>query len=98
MARAVLLGIDIGTTGVRAALFADDGTLIADANQSCPHDAPQPGWAEVDPESWWRAAIRVLADIAARHDLASVACVAIAGQAPTVVLVDAAGAVVRPAI
>lgn len=98
MARAVLLGIDIGTTGVRAALFTDDGALVADASVACPHDAPQPGWAEVDPDVWWRATGRALRELATTTTLADVACVAVVGQAPTVVLVDAAGAVVRPAI
>lgn len=98
MARAVLLGIDIGTTGVRGALFADDGTVLADANVACPHDAPHPGWAETDPNAWWRAVGRVLRELATTTTLADVACVAVAGQAPTVVLLDNAGAVVRPAV
>ena len=93
-----LLGIDIGTTGVRAAMFADDGTLIADASLACPHEAPHPGWAETDPNAWWRATCRVLAELATKANLADVACVAVAGQAPTVVLMDAKGEVVRPAI
>ncbi|MDB4936749.1 MAG: Xylulose kinase [Labilithrix sp.] len=94
----MLLGIDIGTTGVRAAVFADDGTLVADASVACPHDAPQPGWAEADPEVWWRAVARALRDVALTTKLADVACIAVAGQAPTVVLVDDGGAVVRPAV
>jgi xylulokinase len=98
MARAVLLGIDIGTTGVRAALFAEGGTLVADANVACPHDAPQPGWAEADPDVWWRAIGRALRELATTTTLADVASIAVVGQAPTVVLVDGAGAVVRPAI
>ena len=46
-----LLGIDIGTTGVRAAVFTVDGVLVADASASCLHDAPQTGWAEIDPKA-----------------------------------------------
>jgi xylulokinase len=94
----VLLGIDIGTTGVRAAVFAEDGRMVADASASCLHDSPKTGWAEVDPEAWWRATARVLGELALRAKLDEVACIAVAGQAPTAVLVDAAGAVVRPAI
>lgn len=98
MATGVLLGIDIGTTGVRAAVFGDDGARIADASVACPHDAPHPGWAEADPEAWWRACARALAEVATKTSLADVKSVAVVGQAPTVVLLDAAGAVVRPAI
>jgi xylulokinase len=94
----VLLGIDIGTTGVRAAIFTGDGRVLGDASASCLHEAPKPGWAEADPDAWWRALARVLAELALGVDLSEVACIAVAGQAPTVVLVDAAGAVVRPAI
>jgi xylulokinase len=97
-AKGVLLGIDIGTTGVRAAVFADDGSVIGDASVACPHEAPQVGWAETDPEAWWRSVVRVLGEVALTTKLADVAAIAVAGQAPTVVLVDAAGAVVRPAI
>jgi xylulokinase len=94
----VLLGIDIGTTGVRAAVFADDGTLVADASVACAHDAPQPGWAEADADAWWRSIVRALAEVGLTTKLADIACIAVAGQAPTVVLVDASGAVVRPAV
>ncbi|MBS2019149.1 MAG: hypothetical protein JST00_40150 [Deltaproteobacteria bacterium] len=93
-----LLGIDIGTTGVRAAVFTVDGALVADASASCLHDAPQAGWAEIDPEAWWRTVTRVLADVATQTKLADVKCIAVTGQAPTSVLVDASGAVLRPAI
>jgi xylulokinase len=98
MARGVLLGIDIGTTGVRAALFADDGARLGDASVGCALDAPRPGWAEIDPDAWWRAVARALADLATQASLADVTCVAVVGQAPTVTLVDAAFAPVRPAI
>jgi len=94
----VLLGIDIGTTGVRAAIFAEGGRMVADASASCLHDSPKPGWAEADPDAWWRAVARVLRELALAHKLDEVACIAVAGQAPTAVLVDAAGAVVRPAV
>ena len=94
----MLLGIDIGTTGVRAAIFAEDGRMVADASASCMHDSPRPGWAEADPDAWWRAIARVLGELALVKKLDDVACIAVAGQAPTVVLVDAAGVVVRPAV
>lgn len=94
----MLLGIDIGTTGVRAAVFAEGGIMLADASASCLHESPRPGWAEADPDAWWRTIARVLGELSLRVKLDDVACVAVVGQAPTVVLVDAAGKVVRPAI
>jgi xylulokinase len=94
----LLLGIDIGTTGVRAAVFDVGGSLRADASASCTVDAPHPGWAEADPEAWWRTLCSVFADLATRVRLADVACIASTGQAPTAVLVDDEGRPVRPPI
>jgi len=98
MTTGTLLGIDIGTTGVRAAVFAETGLLLTDASVSCPYEAPQPGWAEADPEVWWRAVLRALREVALTVRLAEVGAVAVVGQAPTVVLVDDGGKPVRPAI
>lgn len=94
----MLLGIDIGTTGVRAAVFTPEGVLVADASLSCPHDAPHPGWAEADPEAWWKTTQRLLEELATRTKLADVKCIAVTGQAPTSILLDAKGAPLRPAI
>ena len=65
-----------------------------------PYVSPQPGWAEQDPEVWWRAlgeaCRRVLADPAVRPD--ALAGVALTTQRASVVVVDAAGDPLRPAI
>ncbi len=53
-----LLGIDLGTTGVKAALFSvEDGHVISWAFVDYPLVHPHPGWAEQDPEDWWQATI-----------------------------------------
>ncbi|MBN9166797.1 MAG: hypothetical protein J0I07_38040, partial [Myxococcales bacterium] len=69
MTGARLLGIDIGTTGVRAAIFDEGGVVLADASVPCAYDSPEPGWAELRPERWWRATQAVLADLATRSPL-----------------------------
>ena len=96
-----LLGLDIGTTGSRAVLVDGNGHLLATATE--PHDAfasPETGWAEQDPDDWWRAARyavrRVLsADLAASVE---VQAVGLSGQMHGAVLLDRTGVVVRPAI
>ena len=93
-----LLGIDIGTTGVRAALFEPTGEHVASASVAFPYDGPRPGWAETSPEGWWRAATSVLAELATKTSLAEVGAIAVTGQAPTAVLLDAAHEAVRPAV
>lgn len=93
-----LLGIDIGTTGVRAAVFDAAGALVADASVPCPYESPSPGWAEARPERWWRAVQGVLADVATRAPLDDVTAIGVVGQAPTAALVDDSGAATGGAI
>src|SRR4051794_5515886 len=96
-----LLGIDIGTTGVRAAIFDGTGTLLADASVPCAFDAPEPGWAEIRADAWWEALQAVLADLARRSSLVSLAEVTgicVVGQAPTLALVDERGMALGSAI
>jgi xylulokinase len=57
----VLLGLDIGTTGVKAALFAaEDGRTLSSAFFEYPLYHPQPGWAEQQPEDWWQATVNAI--------------------------------------
>src|SRR4029079_6947203 len=50
-----VLTIDAGTTGLRAMVIRDDGTVAARAYREFPQSFPRPGWVEHDPEDWWRA-------------------------------------------
>jgi xylulokinase len=93
-----LLGIDVGTTGVRAAVFDATGRPIADALEACPYDAPAPGRAEIEPERWWDAVAGACRRLQARGALDGVEAIGVVGQAPTAALVDAAGRAIRPAI
>src|SRR5260370_20150621 len=99
-----LLGIDLGTTGIKAALFAaDDGHVLASALQEYPLFHPQPGWAEQHPADWWQAtitAIRACLAQAAQQGVRSedVRGLGLSGQMHGVVLLDEAGQVLRPCI
>ncbi len=96
--RPTLLGVDVGTTGVRAAVFDTNGRALAQASAECSYEAPFPGWAEADPEAWWRAVRSVIVRVAQRTPLDEVAAVGVTGQAPTLVLVDANGAAIDRAL
>ena len=50
-----LLGIDIGTSACKAAVFDQNGEVVASASEEYPVDYPRPGWAEQNPEDWWHA-------------------------------------------
>src|SRR6266446_8781385 len=99
-----LLGIDLGTTGVKAALFAaDNGAVLTDAFVDYPLYHPHPGWAEQNPADWWQAtltAIRTCLVQGAAHgaQASNVRGVGLSGQMHGVVLLDAEQRVLRPCI
>jgi xylulokinase len=85
-----LVGIDVGTTGVKAVRISETGNVIARAEGEYALSIPQPGWAEQDPEDWWAAAERALAG--------SDEPLGLSGQMHGLVLLDSDGRVLRPAI
>jgi xylulokinase len=101
----LFLGIDLGTSGVRAMAVAAGGRVVADA--STPLAAAIPtgtaGWHEQSPAAWWDAVCQTLAALADELRAAGVhpgrlAGVAVDGTSGTVVALDAAGAPLRPAM
>jgi xylulokinase len=96
----VLLGIDLGTSGVRAVVVAPDGTLLATGRASYAISAPRPGWAEQDPEEWWRAACGAVREAVGGSGISprEIRAVGLSGQMHGLVTVDRAGRPVRPAI
>ena len=95
-----LLGIDLGTTGVKAATFAaDDGHVISSAFVEYPLMHPQPGWAEQNPEEWWQATVAAIRTCLGQGVQAQdVQAVGLSGQMHGVVLLDEENLVLRPSI
>ena len=93
----MLLGIDIGTTGVRAAAVDHEGRIVADASEACPATLPEAGRAEIDAERWWIVVGQLLARLGPAV-LGAIEAVGVTGQAPTAVLVDDRGKPTGPAI
>ncbi|HET7515848.1 MAG TPA: FGGY family carbohydrate kinase, partial [Gaiella sp.] len=90
-----VVGLDVGTTGVKALAVSPDGDVLAAATHGYALSTPRPGWAEQDPDDWLRAARSALAEVSAgRH----VAGIGLSGQMHGLVVLDAAGSVIRPAI
>jgi xylulokinase len=92
------LGIDLGTSSVKAALFDAEQQLIGQASQSLEVSRPHPGWSEQDPEAWWRALEAAVDALAASHSLAGLRGIGLSGQMHGAVLLDADDHVMRPAI
>lgn len=96
-----ILGIDLGTTEVKAGLIGLDGRLIAITRAGYGLEVGHgPGWAEQDPGSWWSAvvgAVRALHRTEVAGEVEIVA-VGVDGHGPTLAAVDARGEATRPAV
>jgi xylulokinase len=88
-----LVGIDVGTTGVKALAISPDGEVLARAEVGYPLSTPQPGWSEQDPADWASAADEALARLAVEP-----AGIGLSGQMHGLVCLDAEERVLRPAI
>ena len=89
-----LLGIDVGTSGVKALALSPSGEILARAERAYPLSTPQPGWAEQDPEAWWSAASDAIAEISVEGE----PVLGLSGQMHGLVVLDEEGRVLRPAI
>ena len=93
-----ILGLDLGTTEVKAGLVSLDGRLLAltrsgyDLDRSGGH-----GWVEQDPGAWWSSVVSAVRALRAA-DVAEIAAIGVDGHGPTLVAVDARGEATRPAI
>ncbi len=92
-----VIGVDVGTTGVKAIAISPDGEVIAKAEQAYPLSTPRPGWSEQDPEDWWRAAQAALQALAAAG-IADVRGIGLSGQMHGLVCLDERDRVLRPAM
>jgi xylulokinase len=98
VAETVFLGLDIGTSGVKAILVATNGSVVASATTPLTLSTPHPGWAEQHPDDWWDATTRSVHAVLAQKPDAHVDAVGISGQMHSSVFLDRAGNVVRPAL
>lgn len=96
----MFIGLDLGTSGIRALLVSEDGAplLAADAALSAAH--PHPGWSEQDPADWTAAAAAALRELAAKapEAIARLKGIGLSGQMHGATLLDEAGAVLRPCL
>lgn len=91
------LGIDIGTSSVKAVLLTEQGIITASASAPLDVSRPAPGFSEQDPEDWWRATLRAVTNLPAA-DRAGVRAVGLSGQMHGATLLDAQNRPLRPAI
>jgi xylulokinase len=96
----VYLGLDVGTSGVKAVLEDEAGALVATASRALSLSHPAPLWSEQDPEAWVGAAIGAVDDLAAAHprETAAVRGIGLSGQMHGATLLGDNGQPLRPAI
>jgi len=100
MGEHLFLGIDVSTTGVKALAVDARGRVVASETTPLSLSAPAPLWSEQDPEEWWQATIASVRRLLACPgvDANPVASIGLTGQMHGLVLLDAEGQVLRPAI
>ncbi|MBY3218175.1 xylulokinase [Rhizobium laguerreae] len=94
------LGLDLGTSGVKAMLIDGDQKIVGSANGSLDVSRPHSGWSEQDPAHWVRATEEAVAGLKAKHpkELAAVKGIGLSGQMHGATLIDAADTVLRPCV
>ena len=94
------IGIDIGTSEVKALLLGPDHRVIGSAGSALTVSRPHPGHSEQDPTDWWTATQAALAGLRAAHprEYAATVAIGLSGQMHGAVLLDAQDQVLRPAI
>ncbi len=95
----LLLGIDIGTSACKVALFTREGRAVAAKSAKYPCHYPAPGWVEQYPPVWWEAVCRAVKSVLSDGDIppASIAGVGVDGQSWAPVYLDEAGEVLADA-
>lgn len=94
----LVLGVDVGTGGVRVVALDRDGHVVARAENVLELSTPRPGWTEQDPGDWVAAAEAGLKAVAAEVGSGRVEAIGLAGQMHGMVATDAADRVVHPAL
>ena len=94
------LGLDLGTSGVKAMLIDGDQKIVGSANGSLDVLRPHSGWSEQEPAHWVRATEEAVAGLKAKHpkELAAVKGIGLSGQMHGATLIDASDKVLRPCI
>ncbi|OPA89595.1 xylulokinase [Pseudomonas fluorescens] len=98
MSSPVSLGIDLGTSELKAILMGVDGTVLAHTGVRLNVSRRHSGWSEQAPEDWWQACLQALDLLRAHEAFDRVACIGLSGQMHGAVLLGADDRVLYPAI
>src|SRR5690554_1725114 len=95
-----LLGLDIGTSGVKGLLLSEEGEILLTKTENYPLSTPRSGWAEQNPEDWWDASRKCIGGIIRDSGIeaAAIKGISFSGQMHSSVFLDNNMEVIRPAI
>lgn len=95
-----LLGVDVGTSSTKTVLFTLSGDIVASADEEYPLYQPQNGYAEQDPDDWWKATVNTIKSVMekSRVPKESVLGIGLSGQMHGLVMLDGDGRVLRSSI
>ena len=93
-----VLGIDVGTTGLKAVALQRERGIVAQAERSHELRSPHPGWAEEDANSWWQTTREAVRELLTTIPAEQIAGIGVSGMVPAMVLLDEAGQPLRPSI
>ena len=91
----MFLGIDVGTTGIKALVVNEKGKVLNQYNRSLDLTVQKPGWAEQDPDDWLKAVMEILKEVSKDQEIKSIS---FSGQMHSIVMLDSRDQVLRKAI
>ena len=96
----LFLGIDVSTTGAKALIIDEAGSVLSSATTPLTLSTPRPLWSEQDPREWWQAVSASIGQALAQASISGndIAAIGLTGQMHGLVLLDDSGDVLRPAI
>ena len=100
MAHQFIITVDVGTSSTKTSLWTDAGQLVAHASVAYDLHHPEPLWAEIDGDTWWRAVCETIQKVLAKSEVApaDIRGIGIDGVSWTLIPVDRAGNPLQPAM
>ena len=95
-----MLGIDLGTSGVKVIAVKQNGDVVAKATAEYPLIQLRSGWSEQNPQDWWDGVLSAIGQIVSNRDVSpeSIAAISLSGQMHGSVFLDSEGKVIRNAL
>ena len=95
-----VIGLDVGTTSTIGILLRLPNKILAHATRPVNLNSPFPGWAEENPDEWWKNVVEIISELISKAKVRpeKIHAIGVTGMLPAVVLLDSLGKVLRPSI